>query len=259
MHTTARKWVTLLGIVGGIVYVNLVNIPRLHLVSRSVGDMANSERTLFFPAGYAFSIWGLIHLGLLAFAIFQMTVPGKKSDQMRRTGLLIMVNVVLSAIWCYVYTEGLLVTSFAFIVLQFAALAIAEARLQKKTLILSPAERWFVQVPVSLNYGWLSVALIANVAQVLKYSAGWNGSPLSEITWTVVMIGIASFIAIAMVLRRNAWPFALAVAWGIVAIAVRFWGESSLAFTALGCSAAIVVAIAVHLLRHLPTRSALHG
>ena len=42
------------------------------LGGRTVGSMSDRYDTLFTPAGYAFSIWGLIFLGLLANAGYQL-------------------------------------------------------------------------------------------------------------------------------------------------------------------------------------------
>jgi translocator protein len=47
-----------------------------------------------------------------------------------------------------------------------------------------------VEVPFSIYLGWATVAVVANVSQVL-YSSGWRGAPLSEPAWAVIMLVVA--------------------------------------------------------------------
>ncbi len=41
------------------------------LAGRSVGEVSDATRALITPAGYAFSIWGPIFAGALAWAVYQ--------------------------------------------------------------------------------------------------------------------------------------------------------------------------------------------
>ena len=60
----------------------------------------------------------------------------------------------------------------------------------------STAKTWAVRVPFSIYLGWITVATIANVTQVL-YNAGWNGFGLSPETWLVIMLAVAVVVVCA--------------------------------------------------------------
>jgi len=252
MKDTARQVTTLVSIIAGIVYVNLVNVPSLHLVRQSVGDVARSVPTYFFPAGYAFAIWGAIHGLFIAYAIFQMLPSQKRNPLLRKLAAPVSINLLLSGVWCWLYTERMLAASFVLIVVQLIALAFADVAIEKRPH-LSSAERWCVMAPVGLNFGWVAVATIANASQFFAYTLEWDGAPLNALAWTVIMMGVAAAISVFMVVRRDNLPFGVAAAWGVIAIAVRFWTEPTLAVAALIFGIAVALAVAAHWARTLGT------
>src|SRR6056297_2670655 len=64
------------------------------LTGKTIGEISAKYDTLFTPAGYAFSIWGLIYLRLIAFTVFQWVAVFKKSytDVIDKTGIWFMVT-----------------------------------------------------------------------------------------------------------------------------------------------------------------------
>ncbi len=50
----------------------------------NTGQVSDSFDVYFVPAGYVFSIWGIIYIGLIAYAIFQ-ALPSQK-DNPRHAG-----------------------------------------------------------------------------------------------------------------------------------------------------------------------------
>ena len=51
----------------------------------NTGQISDKFGVLFKPAGYAFSIWGLIYLGLLVFVIYQ-TIPSQRNSDLVEVG-----------------------------------------------------------------------------------------------------------------------------------------------------------------------------
>ena len=49
-----------------------------------------------------------------------------------------------------------------------------------------------IALPFSIYFGWISVATIANVS-VIQSAYGWNDVLLSEQTWTILKLLIASY------------------------------------------------------------------
>lgn len=52
----------------------------------TTGQISDRFKVYFVPAGYVFSIWGLIYLGLIAFAIFQALPSQRENPRLRATG-----------------------------------------------------------------------------------------------------------------------------------------------------------------------------
>jgi uncharacterized membrane protein YoaK (UPF0700 family) len=85
---------------------------------------------------------------------------------------------------------------------------------------VSRAERWFVQIPISVYLGWISVAAIVNVAIGL-YSLNWDGWGIAPSVWTVVMMTIATIIATAISIQRQDTAYVLVIVWALVAIPLQ--------------------------------------
>ena len=56
------------------------------LSGRSVGDVSDGARSLVTPAGWAFSIWGLVFLGSLAWAIWSPRARHRSPGTARPAG-----------------------------------------------------------------------------------------------------------------------------------------------------------------------------
>jgi benzodiazapine receptor len=56
----------------------------------------------------------------------------------------------------------------------------------------------------------ISVATIANISYVLTYYQ-WNGFGLSDITWTILMMIVATRLAIVFIFREKDWAFPLVI------------------------------------------------
>ncbi|WP_228410165.1 hypothetical protein [Chryseobacterium viscerum] len=77
----------------------------------------------------------------------------------------------------------------------------------------------FLRLPFYIYSGWISVALIADIAAYLK-KIQWSGFGISETVWTIVMFIVAAIINLYMVWKLNMIAFALVAVWALVAIAV---------------------------------------
>ena len=69
--------------------------------------------TLFTPAGYVFSIWGVIYIGLIALAIYQARRTPEADTVVRRLGPWFVINALLNAAWLFFWGAELLWPSLA--------------------------------------------------------------------------------------------------------------------------------------------------
>ncbi|GAB3301019.1 tryptophan-rich sensory protein [Hymenobacter tenuis] len=191
------------------------------------------------PAGYAFSIWGLIFLSLLAYAVWQL-LPAQRRNPLPDAVAkpLVFVNV-LTGLWLVVFAYELLVPSMVVMLLILTGLALVYGR--SRRLVQQGAAPWYSTVPFGLYLGWISVATVVNVT--LTLGALWQVSAAMGIAIATVLVGVTALIALGVANRFRELAYPAAVAWGLLGIWVARKGIADaqlLAWSALG--AAVLVA-----------------
>jgi hypothetical protein len=78
-------------------------------------------------------------------------------------------------------------------------------------------EKLAIETPLNVYLGWISVATIANITALLV-TIGWTGNPLTESTWTIIMLIIGTALAAIMLLRRSNFAYALVIIWAFYGI-----------------------------------------
>jgi len=88
----------------------------------STGELSDLNPTGFTPAGYVFSIWSLIYLGLVVFAVSQ--IAGSEATKRRgdRITGLVVANLVANVSWIFAWHYRLVPLSFAIMVAILATL-----------------------------------------------------------------------------------------------------------------------------------------
>lgn len=239
-HDFLRQLITLAAIIGAFIVNVISNIFPLN--GLSIGEISNTlfKNVLFIPANYAFAIWGLIYLGLFAFGIYQF-LPSQKDDaDLRNTGYLLVIASIAQSIWVYLFLSRLFVLSVVAMLLILLPLIGVYLRLEIGNKPVSRQKKWCIHRPISIYLSWISVATIVNVACAL-YFQGWNGWGISAQVWTVILLLIASAIAVAIVIQRRDIAYAGVTVWAILAIAIKHWNTPILRNTAL----ALVIALTV--------------
>ncbi len=222
----------------------------------TIASVSEKYKNLFTPAGYAFSIWGLIYLGLLGFAVYQSTVFFKngsiedevvyeEEETIYQIGWLFVASCAMNCLWIlawlYDYT-GISVLIMLFLLLLLFRIIINTGMELKDVSFRKIALVWW---PFSIYSGWITVALIANTAAYLT-KLGWEGFT-SEVTWTIAMICLAGAIYLFMTWTRNMREYALVGAWGLIAVAVANWdGNHSIVRTATIVSIILLISSGLH-------------
>jgi len=224
-----RQVTNLLAVLATIVINGLANA--LPLNGLNTGEISDRFTVYFVPAGYVFSIWGLIYLGLIAFAIFQLLPAQRENPRLLRTGYLPALSGLFNITWLFLWHyEQFPLTLLAMLGLLLTLIAIY-LRLDEGRSSVRGAERWCLYIPFSVYLGWVTVASVANVTSVLDY-VGWSGWGLSETAWAVIMLLVAAGIGVLMGLRRRDAAFLLVLVWAFVGIALKHAGTPGVAITA---------------------------
>jgi hypothetical protein len=196
----------------------LANI--LPINGQNTGEISDRFPIFFVPAGYVFSIWGLIYLGLIAFAIYQALPRNRDAKWLQQITPFYLLGNAANIVWIFLWHyEQFLLTWIAMFVLLGSLLAITMI-LFRGTDTKRAGVRWLVKVPFSLYVGWISVATIANITQVLYY-VNWGGWGIAPEIWAFIMLVIAAVIALLNLLIRQDNVYVMVFVWAYVGIAVK--------------------------------------
>ena len=185
-------------------------------IGQPIGDQSNAVRTLITPAGWAFSIWGALYTGAIAFAIFQ-ALPSQRTNSFLRAIRWPAAGAFMgNALWAaYTQIYGLNFFSVFIILGSLACLIIIYRNLGRRDY--TPGERWCVYLPLSALAAWLTVAATVNIAASLRYHGIEGGSYAPIIGATVVVT--AGMIAAATLIRgQGNPPYAAVFLWALSAI-----------------------------------------
>jgi len=220
-------------------FVNFLatNLP---LNDISTGEISDMFDIYFVPAGYVFSIWGLIYLMLLGFVVYQALPRNVNSERLARIDPWFVVSNFANALWLVSFHFLRFQLALVLMLILLVSLIIIFLRLNIGKEKVSTGDLWLVNVPFSTYLGWITVATIANATQVL-YAAEWGGFGLAPEIWFVVMLAAAVVISALMSFTRRNIPHALVLIWAFIGIAVKFPGVPLVNFSSW--AAAVLVAV----------------
>ncbi len=174
-----------LSLVGTLTVNALANI--LPLGGIQTGEVAWKYDNLFVPAGFTFSIWGVIYLLLIIFCVRFFFA---KTETVRRLAPWFIASNLLNMGWMFAWHHLLIGLSLALMLALLASLIGFYLATRSVTSDQPGAERLGKRLPASVYLGWITVATIANASAFLT-SVGWNGFGLSPEIWYGVVIGAA--------------------------------------------------------------------
>ncbi len=216
------------------------------LNGNTMKTMSDKYFNYFTPSGYAFSIWGLIYIGLLGFVIYTgRSIFKKKKDLiLEQVGWWFVISCIANSLWVVAWLYDYTATSVFIMALLLISLLkiVVNTRMELDT---HPFRKYlFVYWPFALYSGWISVAFIANIAAYLT-KIHWTGWGISDVSWTIVMVVIAGLINIFMIRTRNLREYASVGIWALIAIAVSN-NNTSIIYTCYIVAAVVFVFIAVN-------------
>ncbi|MBO3700750.1 tryptophan-rich sensory protein [Roseivirga sp. E12] len=241
--STHRLWAVTNAIVLALVVYWNYHANAQGINENSVGSLSAAYDNLFTPSSYAFSIWALIYIALFSNAIFQVRAAFKdiNTSFFKPLGPFLMIANLGNALWIWAWLTERTGLSVIIMVVILFSLMTAVVKLGIRSGDRSPGaiKRW-VWWPVSLYFGWITVATVANISAYLA-KIEWSFL-MSEINWASAMIIIAAIIYLIVLAKRGMITFALVGVWAFTAIAHKQWGVTTqVAGVALGASISILI------------------
>jgi hypothetical protein len=241
-----RQILNLAAIVATIVINILANA--LPFNGQTTGEISDKFDVFFTPAGYVFSIWGLIYIGLLAYAIFQLLPGQRDNERLNRIGYYFILSSVANIVWIFLWHyEYFPLTVVVMLILLFSLITIY-LRLNTGAPPVSANMRWLVYIPFSIYLGWISVATIANITILLDYWH-WSGWGVSPEIWLVIMLIAGLGLTFAITYRRGDIAYGLVILWAYIGIAVRNAGNVTVVTVSWIAAAVAALIVAARLFR----------
>jgi hypothetical protein len=199
---------------------------------------ARGDETLR-AAGYAFSIWGLIYLGLVIFAVHH--TRSRDSRALAAIGW----PAALAALGCGLWIVAAAANAMsATVIIILTAAAGALTAVLRGAPLATGRDRLLALIPVALLAGWLTVAAPLNVLTAL--SAAEMIPPWAMGAAATAGVALVLVVALLVTWKSRVWAYPLPAAWGLVAVYVAERADKPvIAWTALAAAVALVLAAAM--------------
>ena len=208
----------------------------------NTAQISDSNPTLITPAGYVFSIWGIIYVLLGIFVIFQALPSQKEKEYTKKIGWLFVLSSIINISWLFLWQFRFLGLSVVLMFLLLATLIMIYLRLGIGKSPVTLRERLATHVPFSVYLGWITIASIANVSATLV-SVNWNGFGIGSEIWASLIVIVALLIALLVVATRKDIAYDLVIVWALIGIAVKQSGNQTV--VTLTEISAIIVLLAI--------------
>lgn len=174
------------------------------------------------PAGYAFSIWGVIYIWLILHAGYGLW---KRADDSAwtPTRLPLIVSVVLGTVWLAIAGASPGWATGVIWIMTGAAIA---AFLRAPT----KPDRWILSAPLAIYAGWLSAAAAVSTGILI---AGYGILPNTGSA--LAMLATVLVLAVAVQWQKPGMPvYGLTVIWALIGVVVANSGDNLTAALAAG-------------------------
>jgi hypothetical protein len=218
MKDTLRQLAVIITVIATIIINILANA--LPINGLNTGQISDRFQVYFVPAGYVFAIWGLIYIGLIAYAIFQALPAQKQNPRMQTTGWWVSLGGLANIAWIFLWHYELFPLTLIAMLTLLATLIITYLRLGTSHTKVSTAEIWMARVPFSIYLGWITVATIANITDVLYY-LNWNAFGITAEVWMSILLAAVLAITTLMNFTRRDVAYTLVILWALAGISVK--------------------------------------
>ena len=219
------RFLSILNLIGfiGVTVVNaLANI--LPINNKTTGELSDQYPNLFTPAGFTFSIWGVIYVLLGIFVIYHFIVALRKdtpkSSAVQRIGALLFISCMVNIGWIFAWHYEVLPLSLGLMLLLLGCLIAIYLRLNIGKSDATKTEKYSAHAPFSVYLGWITIATIANVTALLV-DINWGALGLGEQFWAVAVIVVGLAIALGVLFTRRDIFYCLVVDWALFGILMK--------------------------------------
>ncbi|MDH3452910.1 MAG: tryptophan-rich sensory protein, partial [Gammaproteobacteria bacterium] len=212
----------------------------LPINGQQTGEISDRFQVFFTPAGYVFSIWGLIYLGLLGFSIYQLLPSQRRNELIDRISLPFWISCIANIAWILFWHYEYFGTTMAVMLVLLGSLVWLTRILFAEGKPGTSAERWLVRVPFSIYVGWITVATLANLTALLE-EKNLRPFDMAAQDFAVAMVVIGGVIALTVGRIRKDLAYLAVIVWAFVGIGVKNGWAGPVAVSAMVVLGAVVI------------------
>ncbi|MFD3265178.1 hypothetical protein [Phenylobacterium ferrooxidans] len=213
-------------------------------IGLSAAEFAGQGNQTLRAAGYAFSIWGLIYLGLAVYALYQVSVA-PESPTLQALAWPSAVAIAGCGAWILASAFNAQWLSVAIIVVSAATLIWGLMRARAAAPQPPTRDKLLIVWPLSLLAGWLTIASAINILTVLT-AEGIIGP---DLTWAMIGITVVLTVGGFVGWRLRSPVYLAPIAWGLIAVYVAEQADKPVAAWLAAGAALALVAEALAMLR----------
>lgn len=195
----------------------------------TTAEVSNRYPTVITPAGFAFSIWAVIYLGLIGFSVFQL-LPSKMAA-FRPVRTLYIASCFLNCAWLWSWHRDQIGISVAFIVALLGVLFLINLRFTQPEKFV---DGLFGKGVFGIYFGWVTAAALINFVIFLTAA----GVELTPAMWSILgaaLLVLAAGLGILVRFKLRNFLFPLAISWATTGIAVKQSGNTLIVAVAAFC------------------------
>ncbi|MEL6489864.1 MAG: TspO/MBR family protein [Cyanobacteria bacterium J06621_3] len=255
-----RQWLTVVMVLMAIAVNGYSNV--FPPAGKNTGEVSNTVLggVLITPAGYAFAIWGLIYIGLITYSIYQALPAQRHQPAFKAASWGIIGACILQMIWIYVFLTYHFWWS-ALLILGIVA-CLVYSYLGSRSVQPTRKVRWLLQAPISVYFGWITVATVVNIAGAIYAMAipvenigefsGIIEAAAGSLMATVAMMCVCAGLAAVIALKYQDASYPAVAVWALCAIAIRQTAILPIALAGVALAVGLCIVI-VHI--KFPRRS----
>lgn len=204
----------------------LANI--LPINGENTGVISDSYPNLFAPAGYTFSIWGVIYilLGILVFYLVRQKTIDKDTERVKALSNIstwFILSSFANAVWILTWHYRMIGISVVIMLIILVSLILMMREVIKTSLLKSDIV--WMKPPIGVYFGWITVATVANITTFLV-SIQWDGFGISEEIWMIGILIVSALIACAAMLWSRCGAYGLVIIWAYIGIWSKHTSET---------------------------------
>jgi hypothetical protein len=231
--------------VGTVIYNGLSQAIPIGISTNA--EIANRLPIYFFPANFTFSIWGIIFLALIAFAIYQALPSQRSNPFVRAVGPWLILSSLGNIGWLLVFQYEQFALSMIPIVWLLFTLGMAYVRIRRVAAVPTTTDRMFIFAPISIYFAWAAVATVANTTYFLYTASGltpdatWLG--ITQPVWGAIMLIVAGIITTTVAVMNRDLVYMAVVVWAFGGIFARYPEVMVVAVPAAGMALLGILAV----------------